>query len=395
MANTELAEVATGNSRFANKFYSIIAEEEKGKNVFFSPISAHTVLSLAYQGAAGSTAESFTSTLNVGSQQIAATGYSGIMKALNSVEDVILHIANKVYVMQGYPLKENFIKAATQSFFSEAEQVNFSNNIESAKNINDWVEKKTESKIKDLIAPDCLNGLTRLVLVNAVYFKGNWAHKFNKEATRKEKFYITKSETVECDMMHTTKRFNYREDSELDAKILEMKYTNPNVSMVIILPNEVDGIEDLEKKLVKVDLSTITNGMRNVEVQVSLPKFKIETEMDLESVLRKMGLGIIFDPNQADFSEIAQSNEQLYVSKAIQKAFIEVNEEGAEAAAATGLLIIKKRCLRRIEKNYFICDRPIILLMKYEHESTTSLLFFGKLMKPKMLVQNSLLLTVK
>ncbi|KAK5645687.1 hypothetical protein RI129_004151 [Pyrocoelia pectoralis] len=384
MASKELLEVVTGNSRFANNFYNFIAAEEKGKNVFFSPISAHTVLAMAYQGAAGKTADSFASTLHVGNQEVASTGYHHVMKTLNSVEDVMLHIANKIYIMHGFPLKEKFHKSTSELFFSEAESVDFAENVESAKKINIWVEEKTNSKIKDLVTADCLNELTRLVLVNAIYFKGNWAHQFSKEATRTEKFYISDSETVDCDMMHITKRFNYRDDEELDAQILEMKYTNENVSMVIILPHKRNGIEELEKKLVNVDLSTISERMRNVEVEVSLPKFKIETTMDLNDVLTKMGLGIIFEPGNADFSEVSESPEPLHVSKVIQKAFIEVNEEGAEAAAATAVTMF--RCLAMpipVQKITFKVDHSFIIILQTHDEAASHVLFYGRIVQPK------------
>ncbi|KAF5269269.1 hypothetical protein FQR65_LT02570 [Abscondita terminalis] len=379
MANSEVLQVTAGNNLFANKFYNIIAEEEKGKNVFFSPISAHTVLSMVYQGAAGDTASSFATSLNVGDKKIAATGYQNVMNALNSVEDVMLHIANKIYVMNGYPLKENFRKTVADNFLSEAEQVNFADNVVSAKKINGWVEDKTQSKIKDLIPADCLDSLTRLVLVNAIYFKGNWQHKFDKNNTRKEKFYVSNTKTVDCDMMHLTKKFNYREDMELDAKLLEMKYTNHNVSMVIILPNKRDGIDDLEKKLVNVDLSKLTHGMRTVEVEVSLPKFKIETTMDLKSVLTKMGLGVIFDPENANFSEIADSDEQLYVSKAIQKAFIEVNEEGAEAAAATAF---SPTVFDTIDSPQFRADHTFAVFLEAYVNDVVHVLFCGIVKNP-------------
>lgn len=294
MADSDLVKVATGNANFANKFYKILAEGSEGKNVFFSPISAHTVLAMAYQGAAKETAASFASTLQVPDQKVAANGYSSVMNTLNNVPNVTLHVANKIYVMQNFPLKAAFKKVTSGQFLSEAESIDFAQNEAAADNINKWVEDKTNSKIKDLIKKDYLDGLTRLVLLNAVYFKGNWAHKFEPKATRVEPFYTSNTDKIDCQMMHITKRFNYREDEALDAKILEMQYTNKDVSMVIILPNARDGIKNLESKLVDVDLSTITNNMDTVEVQVSLPKFKIETDMDLGEILTKVYVLIRF-----------------------------------------------------------------------------------------------------
>lgn len=284
--NNHLQSVLQGNGLFTKQLYSILAKTEG--NVFFSPISIHAILSLSAQGSGGSTREAFIKTLNVPSIEGTAEGYKDVMDKLNNVEDVALYMANKVYIKDSYKLKESFKTVITKYFSSEIQSINFSNNEVAAKTINSWVENKTNQKIRDLIRPNDLDDLTRLVLVNAIYFKGKWAEPFPVEATTTEKFYVNDNDAIDVQMMHVSKKFFYKEDEQLDAKVLELPYVNKDVSMIIILPNKRNGIAELEQKLVDVDLTKITENMYKPEVEVSLPKFKIETTMELKGPLSEV-----------------------------------------------------------------------------------------------------------
>ncbi|KAG5883832.1 hypothetical protein JTB14_033753 [Gonioctena quinquepunctata] len=334
MADKSTELVLHGNSEFTKNLYKVLARREG--NVFFSPISIHAILSLASQGAAGNTKNDLAKTLNVPDVKVAAEGYKDIMSRLNSIADVTLLMANKVFLMDTYKLRDTFKTIVTSHFLSEVQSLDFAQNTEAAKTINTWVLEKTKDKIKDLIDSDDLDRDTRLVLVNAIYFKGKWAEPFDAAYTKTEKFYLdgTDSNTIDVQMMHLKKKFYFKNDETLDAKVLEMSYTNKDISMIIILPNERDGIKKLEEKLAQTDLTKITENMYMPEVIVSLPKFKIEQTIDLQDSLTELGLGDMFT-DSADFSGMLDSPEQLCVSKVVQKAFIEVNEEGAEAAAAT------------------------------------------------------------
>lgn len=286
MASENTEKVLKANSDFTTNLYQVLSRKEG--NLIFSPISAHTVLSLAYQGAAGNTAQSFATTLKLQDANVAATGYSNVMQSLNNVQNVTLHIANKIYAKDGYKLKPGFNDIAKSSFYSEVEQVNFADNTNAAKAINSWVEQKTKNKIKDLISPDALDALTRLVLVNAVYFKGNWADKFDPAKTKKEPFYLNDNDKIDVDTMHITKKFRYGEDSDLDAKILELPYENREVSMVIVLPNQRNGLKALEGKLASTDITTVVQNLYNAEVNVALPKFRIESTIPLKDALKEV-----------------------------------------------------------------------------------------------------------
>lgn len=248
-----------------------------------------------------------------------------------------LEIANRIYVMTNYKLKSTFNELTAKHFKSGVESLNFAQSAASAKQINTWVEEKTHDKIKDLISADMLNGDTRAVLVNAIYFKGKWLHPFNKGLTYPMPFWTTPTQSVDVDMMTIKKRFKYGSLDKFDATALEMEYKDSNISMLFILPNKKDGLKALEEKIHEIDLKEVDSQMHQQEVEVFLPKFEFEFTKELNDVLSKLGMATAFS-NAADFSGLLDSPEPLKISKVVHKAFIKVDEEGAEAAAATGKL---------------------------------------------------------
>ncbi|XP_028130514.1 antichymotrypsin-2 isoform X8 [Diabrotica virgifera virgifera] len=379
--NKHLTAVLQGNGLFTRNAYQILAQE-KGKNIFFSPISIHAILSLASQGSGGKTQKALTSALQVADIATLAEGYKAAMLKLNSVEDVTLLMANKVYVKNEYALKDEFKDKVVNHFFSEVQNVDFSQSAAAAKTINTWVEEKTKDKIKDLIQPDDLNDDTRLVLVNAIYFKGKWAAPFKPEDTKTEKFYLNDNDSIDVQMMHTKKKFFFKNDEALDAKVLELPYTNKDLSMIVILPNKRNGINELELKLANTDLTKITENMFRPDVIVALPKFKIETTINLEEPLTKLGLGVIFS-DHADFTGMLKSPEPLKVSKVIHKAFIEVNEEGAEAAAATDITMRYQSLLINPPIKFeVIADHPFIIILQGQIEYKKLVFFRGRIQEP-------------
>ena len=285
-----IGEISVSNANFGNKLYQIISKDDENK--IFSPISVHAALSLAYQGASGDTAEGFRKVLNIPVAKSAADGYKTVMNDLNNIQNVTLHVANKIYIQEDYKLKESFRTVATDYFYSDTETVNFVDNIVSANKINHWVQNKTNDKITNLISPDDLNSFTCLVLVNAIYFKGDWKEAFPEKLTRVEPFYVSDTKTVDCQMMHIQSYFGYANDNELDAQLLKLPYQNENVNLVIILPNKRDGINELERKLTNKSLTTLTKRMYQTEVKVSLPKFKIESTIQLNEPLQKVIINV-------------------------------------------------------------------------------------------------------
>lgn len=285
MADEKALKVSQGNNLFSKELYKILSKGEG--NVFFSPLSAHTILSLVHQGAAGKTNEALERALHL-PQKDAQEGFKSVMTSLNNIENVTLHIANKVYVQQNYKLKSSFQKIAVDNYFADSELLNFADNTNSANAINKWVEDKTNKKIQNLIDPSSLDSLTRMVLVNAIYFKGDWLHQFKKTLTKKEKFYTSNTDSIDVDMMFQEHSFRYADLKSLDAQVLELPYKNKAVSMIIILPKARDGITELEKKLETFDLTTLDKQLHQVDVKVSLPKFKIATTMKLNEPLKEV-----------------------------------------------------------------------------------------------------------
>lgn len=377
MATEIDAQFASQTNSFALELYKQIASTDK-KNVIISPLSISTCLSLAACGAAGETAEEMYSVLKYdGAAQKSAVAeqYGKVLAGLNANPN--LNIANKVYVMEKYSVKPSFGEMAQKSFYSEAELVNFAENVAAAAKINGWVEKKTNDKIKDLISSDALGQDTRMVLVNAIHFKGTWKHQFDAQQTVPLPFWVSATESVEVPTMNIKKHFNYGVFEDLNASGLELTYSDGDLSMLILLPNERDGLPQLEEKLQSINLAELMTKMYSQEVEVSLPKFKIEFDLDLKETLEKLGMGTMFT-DKADFSELLEQPDPLYVSKVVHKAFIEVNEEGTEAAAATGMIMMA-RCF--IPTARFAVEHPFYFALFDRKLNLVT--FNGRIQDPK------------
>ncbi|XP_059615898.1 serine protease inhibitor 42Dd-like isoform X3 [Phlebotomus argentipes] len=369
--------VSKGFSKFAIQLYQECVAE-KGGNVIISPFSVQSAVSLALMGATGDTAREMATTMGYASadKNAIADNFASLLTTYK--DSPLLKIANKVYVMNKYHVKAQFNELATKKFNSEAQSLDFADNVNSAKTINTWVEDKTNNKIKDLVPSDALNSDTRLVLVNAIYFKGLWENKFKPENTKKLPFWTTKDNSVDVDMMNTKADFKYGVFDDLDAVALEMPYKDSDLSMLIILPNQRDGLPNLEKALSGKDLSEITSQMYKTEVIVHLPKFKIEYDIELNKVLSKMGMARMFS-DAAEFGDLLEEADPLKVSKVLHKAFIEVNEEGAEAAAATAFIMKFGSAPGPVRKLRFTVDHPFFFVIRSEGWDTS--IFSGSVSK--------------
>ncbi|KAL1258620.1 hypothetical protein QQF64_009197, partial [Cirrhinus molitorella] len=294
-----------------------------------------------------------------------------------------LSLANRLYGDKRYQFVEQFLKDSEKYYLAKLEEVDFKKNSEAARiNINKWVEKKTQGKIKDLLPHGSIDAMARLVLVNAIYFKGNWERKFPKEATRDGPFKLNKTQTKPVKMMSQKAEFPMTFIQEMNSQVLELPYVGKSLSMLIILPKEIEdgttGLQKLEKALTYEKLMEWTKPevMHKQEVQVSLPRFKMEQTYDMKSLLISMGMEDAFDLQKVNLSGMSPNND-LVVSKVIHKAFVEVNEEGTEAAAATGVVVMN-RCLRIPQ--VFNADHPFLFFIR--HNPTKSILFYGRLCSP-------------
>ncbi|KAL7076524.1 hypothetical protein ACQ4LE_004826 [Meloidogyne hapla] len=353
---------------------NVVYENNKPvESTILSPLSLSMALAMVYVGADGETNKELGKLLSEGLKEEETHKYFG--KLFNNYNDnkpknYTLELANKVFVKEGFKILEEFKKFINENYGGKFELLDFSKSVEAAKIINDFVEQTTHDKIKNLISPDSLNQDTRLVLVNAVYFKGKWVKPFNPESTQKKPFYISEGDNKQVDMMKKTDYFVYFEDKEL--QMLKMFYSgssseeeeDEDIYMVVFLPQERFGLQKMIKNLNGEKVLKLLESGRKTKVDVLFPKFKLESTHNLNEVLIKLGLTTAFG-NQANFSKISKE-QPLQIDKVVQKAFIELNEEGTEAAAATALGIMP---LSLPPPNpEFFADHPFTFLLNKGNE---------------------------
>ncbi|KAI5632540.1 serpin (serine protease inhibitor) domain-containing protein [Phthorimaea operculella] len=349
--------------KFATKFCN---EVDKRKSVVSSPLSAEYLLALVALGATEPSHSELLAALGFQDNDEIRSAFSSVSSKLRSLNSVTLNVANRVYVNEGpYQLEPGLLEDAKNVFDAAIEKIDFKQSKAAANTINQWVEQQTNHKIKDLFLDDSFNDDTQLVLVNAIYFKGKWHNPFLSRRTMQQDFHIDTKTTIKVPMMHNIDDYRYIESAALGAQLLEMPYLKNEASMLIILPNEIEGLNGVLQKLADgVDLMmTELKKMRRREVYVSLPKFKIETSLNLNELLPKIGIKSIFSKNNSGLGNMLSPSKSLYVSKVVQKAFIEVNEEGAEAAAATGMGICNCSAFQPPPPPRFMADRPFLAVI--------------------------------
>ena len=370
--------------------YKKLASREKG-NLFFSPYSISDALAMTYGGARGTTAQEMAKTLYFPVEQLTLhKSFSALNSNLEAIQkrgNVQINTANALWVQSDYnegtdyfKCKDEFLNLTKEYYKSELKQVDYRDTSKSAfirDTINAWVEQKTNSKIKNLISPDLLDKNTRLILVNAIYFKGKWQDEFKRKNTKPMPFYLNSDETENVEMMcQGDVYFQYGEDN--DVQFLTMPYKGDDLAMMVILPKDKDGLAAVEAQLTAAKLKSWAGGQEKLPVY--LPKFKIETEFMLADTLKDMGMPFSFDKNNADFSGMADfpSDIHLYIAKVIHKAFINVDEEGTEAAAATESRFGVQGASK---PPVFSADHPFIFLIK--DNKTGAILFLGRYVKPE------------
>lgn len=254
--------------------------------MIISPFSVANALALLSQATGGSTFDELKKGLHLSSNQTTiASQYSEYYKLLkDGAKNATFSIANQVFVQKGYKINKNFQEIAVQKFSSDIEFIDFVNKNAAAETINGFIKEKTNNKIKDLIKSDMLGADCRVVLVNAIYFKGDWEHKFKQQYTSKEDFYISDTDKVQVDFMYQKNEFNYGFLEDLYARALEMKYAN-DFSFIIVLPTCRTGLNTLENKLKNYNLTAITEQLETEDIDVYIPKFKVEFELELNNAL--------------------------------------------------------------------------------------------------------------
>lgn len=372
--------VSVGINEFTFDLYNRLGADATG-NFFCSPFSVSTALAMTYAGARGQTE----------SQMAAALHYTPLQKHLHpafrdlarQVNDlgtsgnVELNIANRLWIQEGYatlPAYDDVVRACYGAGFARAA---FARDPEAVRlEINRWVEEQTRDRIRDLLARGVLNTDTRMVLVNAIYFKGLWANQFNAERTEEGVFIRAPKDEVKAPMMFRAGKYNYVADARVE--VLELPYRGGDVSMFIVLPKETEPLRDVEKLLTAELVERWMGDMAEREVRVWLPRFRVEASFDLVKTLGAMGMTDAFN-GAADFSGMTGVKD-LMIGAVVHKAFVQVNEEGSEAAAATAVVMRPASAMPAERPVEFCANRPFVFLIR--DNRTRTILFIGRLADP-------------
>ncbi|XP_006888769.1 PREDICTED: leukocyte elastase inhibitor [Elephantulus edwardii] len=379
-----MEQLTTAITQFSLDLFSDLSKENPTGNIFFSPFSISCGLAMVLAGAKGSSATQLSQAFHFDKVEEVHSRFQRLHADISQRDaSYILKLANRLYGEKTYHFLPDFLASTQKNYGANLASVDFQHASEEArKEINQWVKEQTEGKIPELLVSGVVNSMTKLVLVNAIYFKGNWEEKFQKEATIDAPFRLNKKDTKMVKMMYQKRKFPYCYIQELKCRVLEMPYQGNNLSMVILLPDDIEddstGLKKIEEQLTSEKLNEWIKpeNMDVIEVNLSLPRFKLEESYNLNSHLAHLGVQDIFNSSKADLSGIS-GNRDLIISKIIHKSFVEVNEEGTEAAAAT--TAIATFCMLMPEET-FNANHPFLFFIR--HKPSGNILFFGRVTSP-------------
>ncbi|XP_038627407.1 plasminogen activator inhibitor 2 [Tachyglossus aculeatus] len=418
-----MEDLQAANTSFVLDLFKALSKANKNKNIFFSPWSISSAMAMVYLGARGNTAAQMSEVLHfnqVGGDEVDKatqvaikkpiycemmqqirkedyppaiqkaqarneihTGFQALGSAVNKASEVyVFESANKLFGDKSFQFKEEYLHLCEEYYSAEPQAVNFMENAnETRKQINSWVEIQTKGKIPVLLPEGSVDEETKLILVNAVYFKGKWENPFQKKATKQQPFRVSLSQHKPVQMMHQKATLQIGYIEELKTQILELPYKG-DISMFLLLPDEISdsstGLDQLEKELTyeKLNEWTSKSTMKKGLVYVYLPQFKLEENCELKSILSSMGMKDAFIPGKANFSGMSENNN-LFLSQVFHKASVEVNEEGTEAAAGSGAVMSGRTGYVELQ---FVADHPFLFFIK--HNKTNGILFYGRFCSP-------------
>jgi serpin B len=374
-----VAGLVHGNNDFALSLYREIAGRQAG-NVLVSPYSISSALAMTYAGARGNTAAEMKTTLrfHLAADRLPIV-FGELITQLDGDDEprpCEFVIANRLWGQKGFGFLPEFVRTCSEYFRAGLAELDFMRDRDAARQtINAWVEQQTNDKIKDLVPPGEIDAQTGLVLTNAIYFKGAWLHPFDASATEPAPFYLTNGATIDTPMMRLTETFPFAAFESF--LILQLPYVGQHQSMIILLPTHRDGLAALEEQLCAESLARWLANLSAQSVAVSLPKFKVTAPVSLKNTLQQMGMRDAFIPGRADFRGMA-AGARFCISAVLHKAFIDVDEAGTEAAAATA--VVMSFCALQLAPTPFIADHPFIYLIR--DDTTGSILFAGRLTDP-------------
>jgi len=371
-----------GMNKFGFDFYAKLRASDG--NIFFSPYSIDSALMMVYTGAAGDTAKELETALHLPTRDLIPEQINaGVAKITASLagdpekQGYELHVANGLWGQQGYPWLPKFLDTLAGSYAAKLNKVDYQNNPDpSRRQINDWVAQQTHDKIKDLIPAGAITSSTRMVLANAIYMKASWTFPFKKESTGKQAFHLSADKSVDVDMMHQTAHFKYGESADWQA--VELPYVGDELAMLVLLPRDGQKLAAMEQTLDADSLKKTLDSLQPTRVAIALPKFTIQQSLDLTQTLRLLKIELAFSGN-ADFSGM-DGRRDLFISAAVHKVFVAVDEAGTEAAAATGMIMSAMGMPARESIVEFVADHPFVTVIY--HRSTGVVLFIGRVANP-------------
>jgi serpin B len=381
--STESGEtIQNENNQFAFDFLKQL--KNRSENLCFSPYSISTAFSMTAIGAKGITANQMWSTLHYNPNQLAALKHltEALTVEKKSDQDAEVLLSNALWVQKDLPIENQFRKTMQEDFTAPFESLDFIHQPALAiQRINQWVKKSTRSKIEEIVTPDNVSSDTRLILTSAIYMKAQWKHPFEKNATTQKTFYVSNEKSIEVPFMYNTNYFKLFEGE--GVTMLELPYyfeseKAPKLSFVLLMPSLESSVTSLEAKLSPVQWSEWMSLAEYRNVELSMPKFKIESELDLNEIMISLGMKEAFTP-QADFSGITGGRD-LFINKAVHKTFIDVDEKGTEAAAATVVMMALTSWIEPEKAYPLAINHPFIYFIV--DQNTNTILFMGRVVEP-------------
>lgn len=370
--------LAFATNQFAFNLYNILAEKSAEKNVFFSPFSIITAMTMLLIGAQDKTLSQISAGLSLDDYfssiwEIQNSFKTGLFKLNQTNGKYDLSIANRILIQKDSQVNEYYRGNLKTNFDAVVDEVDFENDgKEILKNVNQWVNDKTHGMIKELL--DDIDDRTKFIILNAIFFKGEWKQKFDEKLTNEQMFHMSDKESKMVPFMFRKAKFSYKESIKNDYKLLELDYEG-NLSMVIVLPNKINGLNDLLATVQLCDIEKQLKVMKKPEVELFLPKFNFSTKYSLKSNLEKLGITDLFTVD-ANLKRI-NSEKKLTVSEVLHKAVIEVDEEGTKAAAVTGISVMSLPQ----EANVFKADHPFLFFIRDKQSGL--ILFMGSVKRFK------------
>uniref|UniRef100_G1SWM4 Serpin B7 n=1 Tax=Oryctolagus cuniculus TaxID=9986 RepID=G1SWM4_RABIT len=394
--NIKMSSLSTANVEFCLDVFKELNSNNAGDNIFFSPLSLLYALHMILLGARGNSAEQIKKVLHINHEEPAKAEFKDssecsqagrihsdfgvLISQINQLDsNYTLSIANRLYGTKKIAFHQQYLTCSEKLYQTRLQTVDFEQSTEETRRtINAWVESKTNGKVTNLFGEGTIDPSSVMVLVNAIYFKGQWQNKFQERETVKAPFQLNEGRSVLVEMMYQMGTFKLAVIKRPQMQVLELPYVNNKLSMIILLPTGTTKLEQIAKQLNARALQEWIGPSHMVEreVEVHLPRFKLEIQYELNSLLKSLGMADIFNQGKADLSGMS-SAKGLYLSKVIHKSYVDVNEEGTEAAAATGDIITVKRLPIRYQ---FMANKPFLFFIRDIHSEM--IIFCGKFASP-------------